>query len=67
MPSDLWRARQGPFVFCTHSRSNVTKSPKETNNQVSLEVVSFGSLLDVFCAFTNKKQRKKEKKPSSLI
>ena len=60
MPYDLWRAKQGPFVFCMHSRSNVTKSTKETNNQVSLEVVSFGSLLNVSCAFTNKKQRKKK-------
>ena len=65
MSSDLWKAKQGPSVFCTYSRSNVTKSPKETNNQVSLEVVSFGSLLNVFCAFTNKKQRKK--KTLSLI
>ena len=45
-----------------HSRSNVTKSIKETDNQVSLEVVSFGSILTVFSAFTNKKHRKKKHK-----
>jgi len=62
MSYDLWRAKQGPFVFCMHSRSNVTKSIKETNNQVSLEVVSFGSLINVISAFTKKKKKKKKKK-----
>ena len=30
MSYDLWRAKQGPFVFCMHSKSIVTKSTKET-------------------------------------
>ena len=55
-------SKTGSFCILYAQQEQCNKKHKinETNNQVSVEVVSFGSLLNVSCTFTNKKQRKKK-------
>ena len=53
-------SKTGSFCILYAQQEHCNKEHKR-NNQVSLEVVSFGSLLNVFCAFTNKKQQKKKR------